>query len=266
LGFHWIVKAGQIYAPGIDHPHHFEISLSSLRLKYKYLKWAFNLPDGLVFRFEGFENYLIGLAIMLFAVPFALAVIRRLWTLDRLTWCGVIWFMVALSPALFLRNLTMHHNLYVPLVGLALLMGDWLDGVVERFAVAGRAARRWVIPVFAAIFMVAVFFHNRDAVKHSWIGEASIIAETSLQDLKRLRPTLPDGTTLYIIDRSPTPRGDLHWFYDYGSLFRLFYQAKSLDVRFIGRDGLAPARHELGPKAIVLEFDGSHLSEARNGI
>jgi len=263
LGFHWIAKAGQIYAPGTNHPHHLEFSLYSLQLKYKYLKWAFNLPDGLIFRFEGLANYLIAVSVLVFVIPFALATIRRLWILDRLAWCGSIWFLVTLSPVLFLRNLTMHHNLYVPIiVGLALLMGTWMDEVAGRFAVTGGASGRWVIPAFAAAFMAAVFFHNQHAVKDSWIGEASTIAEASLRDLKLLRPTLPDGSTLYFVDKSPTPRGELQWFYDYGTLFRLFYPAKSLDVRIIGRDGKLPNRKEMPKQAIVFEFDGSHLSEA----
>ncbi len=258
--FHWVVKAGQIYGPGVEHPHYAELSLHSLHFKYKYLKWAFNLPDGLIFRFEGWINYLIALAVLVFVVPFALAMLRRLWTRDRLAWCGAIWFLAALSPVLLLRNLTMHHNLYVPLAGLALLMGAWLDGVVERFAAAGTAYGRYVVPAFATVFMAAVFLHNQRAVKESWIAQASIIAETSLQDLKTLRPTLPDGATLYVINKSPV--GGLQWYYDYGSLFRLFYPAKSLYVRFISQ---VPARHEMPREAIVLEFDGSHLSEVPGG-
>ncbi len=261
LGFHWIVKAGQIYAPGMDHPHHAEFSVYGLHLKYKYLKWAFNLPDGLVFRFEGLANYLIALAVLIFVIPFAFATIRRLWTGDRLVWCGSIWFLVALSPVLILRNLTMHHNLYVPLAGLALLMGDWLDGVAEHLAAAGRASGRLVVPAFAAVFMAAVLVHNLRAVKDSWIAEASTIAENSLHDLKMVRPTLPDGAVLYITDRSPVHRGDLQWFYDYGSLFRLFYPAKSLEVHFLGRNDRLPEKREMPRNAIVLEFDGSHLWE-----
>jgi hypothetical protein len=263
LGYHWIVKAGQIYAPGTDHPHHFEFSLYSLHFKYKYLKWAFNLPDGLVFRFEGWANYLIALTVLVFAIPFALATIRRLWSLDRLTWCGFIWFLAVLSPVLFLRNITMNHNLYVPLVGLALLMGAWLDRVAGSFTAVDGASGRWIIAAFAAACMAAVFYNSQLAAKNSWIAEASTIAETSLRDLKMLRPTLPEGATLYFVDKSPIPRGGLQWFYDYGSLFRLFYPVQSLDVHFIEHGGRMPPRQEMPREAIVLEFDGTHLSEIR---
>jgi len=261
LTFHWIVKAGQIYAPGTNHPHHFELSLYSLHLKYKYLKWAFNLPDGLVFRFDGLTNYLIALAVLVFVIPFAFGTLRRLWSLDAPAWCGSIWFLAALSPVLFLRNLTMHHNLYVPVVGLSLLMGIWLDGVVERFAAAGMATGRRLAPAFVAVCMAAVFFHNQNAVRDSWIAEASAIAESSLEDFQALRHSISDGSTLYIVDKSPERRGDLQWFYDYGSLFRLFYPAKVLDVHFIGPGGRLPARSEMPPRSVVLEFDGSGLSQ-----
>jgi hypothetical protein len=61
----------------VDHP-----TIPNFRLrpspKYKYLKWAFNLPDGLVFSFEGLANYLIALAILIFAIPLVISIIRRL--------------------------------------------------------------------------------------------------------------------------------------------------------------------------------------------
>jgi hypothetical protein len=266
LAFHWMAKAGQIYAAGIHHPHHFEFSFDSLRLKYKYLKWAFNLPDGLVFRFEGLTNYLIALAILAFVVPFTLSAVRRLWMTDRWTWFGSVWFMAALSPVLFLRNLTMHHYLYVPLVGLALLVGAWLDRVSRHFADAGKGSARWIIPAFVATCTAAVLFHNWHAAKNSWIAEASVIAEASLKEMKKLHPVLPEGTTLYIIDKSPSPRGDVPWFYDHGGLFRLFYPVQSLDVRFIGPGGRLPTRNAMTGNAIILEFDGFRLRESHCGF
>jgi protein O-mannosyl-transferase len=262
--FHLLVKSGQVFAPGIDHPHHAEFSLYALQSKYKYLKWAFNLPDGLVFSFEGVANYLIAAAVLIFAVPFALSTIRRLWKLDAIAWCGCIWFIVALSPVLFLRNITMNHNLYVPLVGLALIFGYWMDEVLDHFADRGKTWPRNAIAAFVLAYVAAVFFHNINAAKNSWIAQASMIAETSLQDLKRFRPVLPDGATLYFVDNSSL--GSLRWYYDYGSLVRLFYAAKSLDIHFVDRGYKLPDRREMPPGAIVFEYDGSHLSEVPSGI
>lgn len=259
LGFHWITKAGQIYAPGIDHPHHMEFSLHALHFKYKYLKWAFNMPDGLVFNFESAANYVIAFAVAILFMPFVIAMIRRLWSLDRLTLCGSVWFIAALSPVLLLRNLTMNHNLYVPIAGMALVFGPWFEGVMDRFAASGKMRVRAVTIAFVAVYMASVFFHSVSAVQTSWIAQASAVAEISLQDLKRLRPTIPDGATLYFVDKSSL--GSLRWFYDYGSLVRLFYPAKSLDIRFIDRGYSLPNRGEMPKGAIVFEFDGSHLSE-----
>jgi hypothetical protein len=259
LGFHWIVKAGQMYGPGIDHPHHIEFSLYSLRYKYKYLKWIFNLPDSLVFNFEGLANYLVALTVLIFAIPFILSTIRRLWRLDPLAWCGAIWFVAALSPVLLLRNIIMHHYLYIPLAGLALIFGDWFHRVIERFELLGKIYARTVIIGFATVYAASVFFHNLHAVKDSWIAEASTIAETSLLDLQKLRPTLPDGATLYFVDKSSL--GSLRWLYDYGTLIRLFYPAKSLDIQFIDRGYRLPNKHDMPKGAIVFEYDGAHLTE-----
>jgi len=264
LSFHLVSKSGQVYAPGIDHPHHLELSLEALRLKYKYLKWAFNLPDGLVFSFEGIANYLVALALLIFVIPFVLSVIRRLWTGDRLAWCGCIWFVAALSPVLFLRNLTMNHNLYIPLAGLALVFGEWLHETLDQFADHGRTWIRKAIAAYILVFGVAVFYHNLQAVRNSWVAAASTIAETSLRDLKSLRPTLPDGATLYFVDKSSL--GSLRWYYDYGSLIRLFYPAKSLNIQFIDRGYKLPDKREMPPGAIVFEYNGSHLSEVSGGV
>jgi hypothetical protein len=259
LGFHWIVKAGQMSGLGIDHPHHIELGLQSLRFKYKYLKWAFNLPDSLMFNFEGLANYLIALSTAVFAIPFVLSTIRRLLRLNRLAWCGCVWFVVALSPVLFLSNLTMHHNLYVPLVGLALVFGNWLHDAVEWFEHFGKARARAVVVAFVAFYIAAVFFHNLHAIKDSWIAEASSIAETSLHDIQRQRPTLPDGATLYFVDRSSL--GSLRWFYDYGTLVRLFYPSGTQQIIFIDRGYKLPDINEMPSGAIVFEYDGTHLKE-----
>jgi len=261
LVFHWVVKAGQIYPASSNHPHYMEFSLSGLRLKYKYLKWAFNLPDGLIFEFQGWTNYLIAAGVLIFAVPFAFSLVRNLCQLQRLSWCGTLWFVATLAPVLFLPNLTMHHNLYIPLVGLGLLMGAWVDETRAYFELVKNVFYRFLIPAFVLSYGAAVYFHNQHAARDSWIAEASRIAERSLRDLKLIRPRLEEGTILYIVDRSLVRRGDPQWFYDYGSLFRLFYPVKSLEVRFIGRRDKLPDQRLLPDKALVLEFNGFGLWE-----
>jgi hypothetical protein len=82
--------------------------------------------------------------------------------------------------------------------------------------------------------------------------------------MKRLRPAIPDGATLYFVDKSSL--GSLRWFYDYGSLVRLFYPAKSLDIRFIDHGYSLPDRREMPKGAIIFEYDGSHLSEVPSGV
>jgi hypothetical protein len=158
----------------------------------------------------------------------------------------------------------MHHNLYVPLVGMAILFGNWLDEAVDRLEDGYEKRARAAIPAFVLVFAVAVFYHNLSAVRHSWIAEASTIAETSLRDLQRQRPTLPDGATIYILNKSSLE--SLQWFYDYGSLIRLFYPAKSLEIRFIGREEALPDRSRMPPDTIVVAYDGSHLKEVSGGI
>ena len=68
-----------------------------------FQKWAFNLPDGLVFSFEGLANYLIALAILIFAV---LAWLRRYWSLG-----GRIFYSLLALMALLLSWALVYWNL-----------------------------------------------------------------------------------------------------------------------------------------------------------
>jgi hypothetical protein len=258
LSFHLAVKGGSLYAAGDGHPHAFEFSVYALRHKYKYLKWAANLPDGLLFDFQGWLNYIVAAALLVVLAPFSVWAVKALLQLDRRVWLGCLWFVAALSPVLFLRNLTMNHNLYVPAVGWALLMGLWLDRAARSLAQSGRARARLAIAYVAVVSAGATLFHNVGAVENSWIGKASVIAQRSLRDLQRQRPAIADGTALWIINRSSTE--NLQWYYDYGTLFRLFYPVRSMPVHFRNRVDEIPQAPASG-NAIILMYDGQALRD-----
>lgn len=256
--FQWVSKGGQIYGAALSHPHHFELSPESLHWKYKYLKWAFNLPHGLIFEFEGWTNYLVALGVLVFALPFTSDLCKGMWQRRSEYWLGVLWFAFALSPVIFLPNLTMRHYLYVPVIGLALVMGRWLEDVHRRLTPMHLARARMILLTFILVNIGATVFHNMHAVKESWISEASRIAEKSLQQLKQQIPSFQDGTSLYIINKS---HRDLPWFYDYGSLFQLFYTAKSLRVIFADSANPVPEDLLADERLVVLEYDGHELRD-----
>lgn len=263
ITFLWVTKEGRLYGVTGDHPHHANISLDVLVSKYKYLKWAFNLPDGLVFEFESWTNYGVAAGIAVFIVPFVLAAIRKLWRGEPIYWLGVLWFSAALTPVVFLSNLTMHHNLYVPLVGLSAIIGIWLEEESSSILVRSRHGASVFLWLFAASLISATAFHNSKAVRNSWIAEASSFARESLQDLKRQRPFLSENAALYILNSSTK---DLAWFYDYGSLFRMFYPHPSLVVKFAPFRGTLPTDLEPGKDWIVLLYDGKRLLDVTRGL
>ena len=258
LAFHWFTKGGSIYPAGLTHPHHGELSLAVLASKYKYLKWTLGLPDGLVFEFQGWVNYLLAAAIAVVAGAFALELGR--WVRERRPELvlGISWFVIALSPVLVLRNLTMHHNLYVPLVGAALMVGVWLDRIGADPSGARSLRRGFIVAAAAAVMVAATVHHNLGAARSSWIAEASAIAEQSLADLRRQRPDLPEGASLYVLNSTER---DLAWFYDYGSLFRLFYDDPTLRVTFATPDDPQLDERIAAEKPIVLVFDGRRLTD-----
>jgi hypothetical protein len=254
-----IIKKGVMYPLSPSHSHNYELSWYALRLKYKYLKWALNFPDGLIFEFVSWSNYLVAMGVALFTLPFTLALIRGLARGNRKYWFAASWFLIFLSPVLLLRNLTMVHYLYLPVVGVAFALGLWLDELRVR---GGRARRTVFFAAFALTTIAAAVHHNRQAARTSWIAEASRVAESALGDLRKERPRLPEKAGLLIVNGSSR---DLDWFFDYGNLFRLFYNEPELEVLFVKEGAPMPKDFCSASKWIVLRYDGAGLREMEKG-
>jgi hypothetical protein len=190
------------------------------------------------------------------ALPFAWGLCRSLRARRPELFVGLAWFVIPLAPVLVLRNLTMPHNLYVPVIGVALLFGAWLERIGAGAGASGRLRQRAAVAGFVAVVMAASLHHNLRAVAHSWIAEASQIAERSLAELKEQRPRLPIGASLYIINGTSR---DLAWFYDYGSLFRLFYGDPTLRATFAPPSDPSLGEFADTQKTVILHYDGRSL-------
>jgi hypothetical protein len=140
-------------------------------------------------------------------------------------------------------------------IGVAILFGLWIDVLARRMFATIPRLGKVVYAGFVITTLAASIHHNRVAERTSWIAEAAAIAEVSLSDAKAYYPRLSPGAEVVIINNTKL---DLNWFYDYGSLFRLFYYDESLRVRIMG-PGDALGEFPAASPPIVLTFDGEHL-------
>src|SRR5262249_34492347 len=135
----------------------------------------------------------------LFVVAYALASLfgaRRRYTLF-----GVGWFLVALSPMLGIIGYFGSYYLFLPLAGLAVIVGEafrWLHATVAtrhpRIAIAA-------VCLGLAPFVIAARLNTEsDLYNNETLGLASRIAGNSFRDLKRFHPTVPPGAVVYIIN------------------------------------------------------------------
>ena len=98
---------------------------------------------------------------------------------------GLIWFTVALVPVLFLAVKTMRHNLYLPVIGLAAVMGLAVEALFRR---AGER-RRGLATAALVYFFAAYFVSSALAVRTYWRAGWPVLscraAQGSLDDLMR---------------------------------------------------------------------------------
>ena len=198
---------------------------------------------------------------MLPLVALLLIGIKARWRSEPMIAAGILWFVIALSPVLVLAVKTMRHNLYIPLVGVAALMG-----IAVQFAhICVEGTRAWTakaVPLclFAMFFASgALAIHNN--LLYSWPARASRVAENSLRDLKRAHPILPADATLYLVDNNDE---DIFFLFEGGNLFRLFYDINKPNVVFQSRGHAWKESYLTDPRAFILAYYDTHLYDLTN--
>src|SRR5262245_842336 len=182
--------------------------------------WAFNLSRGRM-------RYTVGL-LALAVVAYAIASLfgeRRRYTLF-----GIGWFLVALSPMLGIVGYFGPYYLFLPLVGIAVIVGEcfrWLHQSISRFNPKGAFA---LVCLGLAPFVIAARLNAQaELYTNTALGYAARIAEKSARDLKQSHPTLPKGAVVYIIN---SDQPDLWRFFGINGLIRLLYADDTIDVRY----------------------------------
>ncbi|MBI4481449.1 MAG: hypothetical protein HY652_01030 [Acidobacteria bacterium] len=250
LGFYVVaqlfIKSGRLYPDDPSHPFHVALGFDRLLSKYKFVLWALNLPE---------QFWRVRLKV--WVIPWLMAPLlisggsRLLRALDRRIALGILWFLVALSPLLLLREVPLQHHLYLPMVGLALAAGTLVRGPwpLQRQARAGA---------LLAAFVLATALHVVRYMEFSWVSHGSRVAQDALRQVRERHPALPKGAILHIL---PSVEKDIVWYFDNGKLFSLFYDDPTLRVSFGDRGDRLPEGAAHDPRVFLFYFVLPHLYE-----
>jgi hypothetical protein len=145
---------------------------------------------------------------------------------DRTAFYGVLFFFVVLLPVLILPvEKTMLHNLYLPVVGLSILVGQFTR---THWHSGGRLDRVLAVSIPALLVAAGVQYISF-SLKEGWPTTSARMGKNYLEDVQQRYPELPRGAILYF-----HKTGDTHWpyFTAAGDLFRAFYGDSSLITLF----------------------------------
>lgn len=251
LGWTWYVKGGVYPGGSGKEPYALTLDPARLVLKLRYFAWFANLPTQL--ERQGWAGY-AAIVAMLPALGWILWVgaraAARVW---RQLVCCALWALAGLLPVLFISQVPMKHNLYLPVlacaIGLALLV-DATEAEAARLLPRG-----WVW--LAAGMVATTAFQVRADLKTSWVGEASHIAQASLEAMKAEHPALPRGALLYVLPTAS--KGNPSWYFQNGALFNLFYDDGSLRMRFAEQGAGLPADFVSRPDVFIFHFHDFRL-------
>lgn len=238
VGWTLYLRDGRIYPSGsATEPYALTLRPQVLLLKLRYLAWFANLPT--MFNRRGWFPY-AAIVAMLPTFTWLLFLLvqtaRRIWR--ELLACAA-WAFAGLLPVLFITQMPMKHNLYMPVAAVAMAVALLFDDVQSKPGRMSSAVLRGGWAVASAGLVSGTAFLLPGELKYSWVGQASDIALNSLNTVKRAYPTLPSNSVLFVL---PTQvRGVTAWYFQQGALFNLFYRDRSLRTRFADDGAALPA-------------------------
>jgi len=210
-------------------------------------QWAFNLGGGGM-------RYVVSVAAA-FVIVYAIASLfgpRRRYTLF-----GVAWFLIALSPMLSIVGYFGPYYLFLPLAGVALIVGEsfqWLYTRVSRFHPKLAFA---VVCLGLAPFVIAARLNAQaELYSNTALGYAGRIAGNSARSLKQAHPTIPRGATVYIINPD---QPNLTRFFGINALLKLLYADDTIDVRYSSLGHTIPDDRRDSSALIVMRYANESL-------
>jgi hypothetical protein len=146
---------------------------------------------------------------------------------------GLLWFFIAVLPMAALAKEFPHH-LYLPLIGLALVIG-------ELFAYLGRRLPGPAVVLLAGAVCLGhaslSYINVENDSRLSWVGGSALTAHNAVLFLNGRAGNMNDRSTIYVVNETPD---DLRFSYLKGDLFRFSTGLNGLRVRIVQRPGQVP--------------------------
>jgi hypothetical protein len=212
------------------------LSTGALKNADLSLSWAFNIPRAGQKRYvpSGLVVYLKSFRLVVLALA-ALALFR---SRPRAILFGLAWFWITVSPALPLVAHFLQYYLFLPVAGLAIVVGAAFAGgydVIRRFQQVLAATA--IVLIFGGVFAATSRSILGDIRDNQLLGASARLASATLNDLKRLYPSMPDNTTLFFEDEHEP----LVWQHDAGGLIKMAYATDKISALYASQgDGLLP--------------------------
>src|SRR5262249_18525517 len=124
------------------------------------------------------------------------------------------------------------YYLFLPVVGLSLVVAVgfvWLYDSVARFRPSIAATA--IVVIFAGVLVVTNRTIHAETETSRLLGGSSIMAGNTLNDLKRMYPTVPPETSIYFADG----REPVQWDHDSGALIGMAYGLDNPNVFYESR-------------------------------
>ena len=220
------------------------------------LSWAFNVPRGPWGHFQARHPAMVAYLKLFRVLVFVLLAVSLIRSDRNLILFGFAWFWITLLPALPLVAHFLPYYLFLPVIGLSLVVGLVFAEVhdrLRRFQPVLAAAI--IVVVFGSVLVVTSRSIEGDIRSNSLLGGSASIASNTLSDLKRLYPVLPATTTIFFADANEP----VAWHHDYGGLIRMAYATKEISVLY---ESLGDSLFPEVEKVLVFEFRDGRLTDA----
>jgi hypothetical protein len=221
------------------------------------LFWAFNFaggrPDPMRTLSAAIFYPLLGSVVLLAACALSSLLGRQ----RRQVWLGAGWFFLAMTPMLGIVGHFAAYYLFLPMVGVAIVVGLCLDGIYRSLNRVDYRLATAAVSVLLLPSVIAARENARYDLHHnSALGFSGRIAETSSQKMKELVPSLPAGATVYILNSN---QPDLWRYYGLDALSRLTYADDSIEVLYSSLGHTVSDELLKSEKLIVMMYENESL-------
>jgi len=171
---------------------------------------------------------------------------------------GVIWFFVALAPALPLHNHFLPYYLFLPLVGFSLIVGTAFD---FGYQLLRASVPSLSLPLVAAIFAQLVLVNARsvwnEQENNQLLGRSARIAQETVDTVRALKHSFGDQTIYFL---NPND-GDLQWNLGWDGLFALSFSNATIHAAYASDAESHPVSNVDVQHLIVLDYRHEVLTD-----